>query len=158
MLFQPFDLPMRTTFGQCWLFFYQMTLHFFNIVLHIEDGIQRYFCIQNNIYWKKNFLFYFKVNILSPSILSLHDEGRETEKLLSISNLMQSFLPGDRSDLMDLITDISGISDAVEKARVLFFPLFNSSSLALNQENCFFNVVLVLFISHKKEYFPENFW
>ncbi|VDN55600.1 unnamed protein product [Dracunculus medinensis] len=57
------------------------------------------------------------VNILSPSILSLHDEGRETEKLLSISNLMQSFLPGDRSDLMDLITDISGISDAVEKAR-----------------------------------------
>lgn len=156
MLFQPFDLPMRTTFGQCWLFFYQMTLHFFNIILHIEDGIQRYFCIQNNIE-KKNSSFYFKVNILSPSILSLHDEGRETEKLLSISNLMQSFLPGDRSDLMDLITDISGISDAVEKARVLFFPLFNSSSLALNQENCFFNVVLVLFISHKKEYFPENF-
>uniref|UniRef100_A0A1I8A0Q6 Reverse transcriptase domain-containing protein n=1 Tax=Steinernema glaseri TaxID=37863 RepID=A0A1I8A0Q6_9BILA len=55
------------------------------------------------------------INILSPSILSLHNQGKGVENLTSVPKLMRGFRPEERDEWMNFIVEASGVSDAVEK-------------------------------------------
>uniref|UniRef100_A0A1I7VH31 Uncharacterized protein n=1 Tax=Loa loa TaxID=7209 RepID=A0A1I7VH31_LOALO len=58
------------------------------------------------------------VNLLSPSILSLHNEGDSMERKLSISGLLGAFKlmnEYDQNELLELITEASGLTDAIQQ-------------------------------------------
>ncbi|KAK0427202.1 hypothetical protein QR680_010110 [Steinernema hermaphroditum] len=55
------------------------------------------------------------INILSPSILSLHNQGKGVENLTSVPKLMHGFRAEERDQWMNFIIEASGVSDAVEK-------------------------------------------
>lgn len=55
------------------------------------------------------------INLLSPSMLSLHDEGTGIEKALSIPNLMNTMNNTDYKEWLKLIMDASGVSDTISK-------------------------------------------
>uniref|UniRef100_A0A915PPR2 Uncharacterized protein n=1 Tax=Setaria digitata TaxID=48799 RepID=A0A915PPR2_9BILA len=58
------------------------------------------------------------MNILSPSILSLHDEGGIMERKLSMSRILEAFklMNGqDQNELLGLISEASGLSDTVQQ-------------------------------------------
>uniref|UniRef100_A0A7E4VJ09 Uncharacterized protein n=1 Tax=Panagrellus redivivus TaxID=6233 RepID=A0A7E4VJ09_PANRE len=57
------------------------------------------------------------VNMLSPSILSLHDRGRGLEKTLSLPNLMKGFTGADQQAWLDLIFEASGVDENIQKAK-----------------------------------------
>ncbi|VDD93777.1 unnamed protein product, partial [Enterobius vermicularis] len=62
------------------------------------------------------------INLLSPSLFSLHDEGREEEKNFSIPHLLKNsklLQKQDHQELIDLIAEATGITDAVEDAENL---------------------------------------
>uniref|UniRef100_A0A0R3RL86 SERPIN domain-containing protein n=1 Tax=Elaeophora elaphi TaxID=1147741 RepID=A0A0R3RL86_9BILA len=57
-------------------------------------------------------------NLLSPSILSLHDEGESMERKLSVSRLLGAFKlinEQDRNELLELISEASGLTDTVQQ-------------------------------------------
>uniref|UniRef100_A0A0N5AFP1 HTH Mu-type domain-containing protein n=1 Tax=Syphacia muris TaxID=451379 RepID=A0A0N5AFP1_9BILA len=59
------------------------------------------------------------VNLLSPSLFSLHDSGSSVEKKFSVPKLLESIKllkSQDREEIVDLIAEATGVSDAVEKA------------------------------------------
>ncbi|VDM47363.1 unnamed protein product [Toxocara canis] len=56
------------------------------------------------------------VNLLSPSLLSLHDKGKGLEALLSVPNAIKAIDSSDYRQWMDLIIEASGVPDAIEKA------------------------------------------
>uniref|UniRef100_A0A8R1HXW7 Uncharacterized protein n=1 Tax=Caenorhabditis japonica TaxID=281687 RepID=A0A8R1HXW7_CAEJA len=60
------------------------------------------------------------VNILSPSLFSLHDEGTQEEKSLSLPKIFDNTITqhdgAEKDSFMDLITEISGVADAVDDA------------------------------------------
>lgn len=66
-------------------------------------------------------IFFFQVNLFSPSILSLHNEGHGFERNLSIPILLKAFQlvnDEDQNELLELIIETSGLSDAVQKVHV----------------------------------------
>ncbi|CAI2297706.1 unnamed protein product [Caenorhabditis sp. 36 PRJEB53466] len=63
------------------------------------------------------------INVLSPSLFSLHDEGSPDEQKLSIPSLFgekivgkQGGLGGEKDSFMDLLTEITGVADTVDDA------------------------------------------
>ncbi|VDD90184.1 unnamed protein product [Enterobius vermicularis] len=57
------------------------------------------------------------INVLSPSLLSLHNEGEGAEKAFSISNLLKAtkmLQKQDQEEMLDLIAEASGVSDIVD--------------------------------------------
>ncbi|EPB69947.1 hypothetical protein ANCCEY_10973 [Ancylostoma ceylanicum] len=62
-----------------------------------------------------------EVNLLSPSLFSLHGKGRGIEKMTSLTTLLNStgvLKERDQQDWMDFIIETSGAADALEKAKV----------------------------------------
>ncbi|KJH47024.1 hypothetical protein DICVIV_06911 [Dictyocaulus viviparus] len=62
-----------------------------------------------------------EVNLLSPSLLSLHNDGKGIEQMTSLPSLLG--LSGlqnvrDQQDWMDFIIEASGASDAIEKVKI----------------------------------------
>ncbi|VDK83160.1 unnamed protein product [Litomosoides sigmodontis] len=58
------------------------------------------------------------VNLLSPSVLSLHDEGKNVESKLSMSGLLGTLKlinEQDRNELLELISEASGLTDTVQQ-------------------------------------------
>lgn len=65
-----------------------------------------------------------QINVLSPSLLSLHNEGEGAEKAFSISNLLKAtkmLQKQDQEEMLDLIAEASGVSDIVDDAKVVYF-------------------------------------
>ncbi|CAI4233032.1 unnamed protein product [Auanema sp. JU1783] len=56
------------------------------------------------------------VDVLSPSLFSLHNEGEGVEKLTSLSTLLGSLGSKDRDSVMDMITEVAGVGEALENA------------------------------------------
>ncbi|KAH7701870.1 CBN-MLT-10 protein, partial [Aphelenchoides avenae] len=54
------------------------------------------------------------VDLLSPSLFSLHNEGKGIENLTSIPNLVRAFGDKDRQQWMDLILEAAGVNDNAE--------------------------------------------
>ncbi|KIH63915.1 hypothetical protein ANCDUO_05780 [Ancylostoma duodenale] len=62
-----------------------------------------------------------EVNLLSPSLFSLHGKGRGIEKMTSLTTLLNStgvLKERDQQDWMDFIIETSGAADALDKAKV----------------------------------------
>uniref|UniRef100_A0A0M3I8W2 DNA-directed RNA polymerase n=1 Tax=Ascaris lumbricoides TaxID=6252 RepID=A0A0M3I8W2_ASCLU len=58
-----------------------------------------------------------EINLLSPSLFSLHNKGKGLEALLSFPNAMKAIDNPDYRQWMDLIIEASGVPGAVETAR-----------------------------------------
>ncbi|GMR62231.1 hypothetical protein PMAYCL1PPCAC_32426, partial [Pristionchus mayeri] len=58
-----------------------------------------------------------KVNLLSPSLFSLHDEGKGIERSTSLVNGMGLAKTKDHMAWLDLVMEASGITDAVENMK-----------------------------------------
>ncbi|VDN55594.1 unnamed protein product [Dracunculus medinensis] len=61
------------------------------------------------------------VNLLSPSLLNMHDKGNDAENLVSIPKLLKTLRSSkfkDHEDLLNLIFEASGISDHLKKAKI----------------------------------------
>ncbi|CAD6199638.1 unnamed protein product [Caenorhabditis auriculariae] len=56
------------------------------------------------------------INLLSPSLFSLHDEGQGLEKLLSLPQMLKSLDNRDQEAWLDFIVEASGVSDNLDKA------------------------------------------
>ncbi|VDK59469.1 unnamed protein product [Anisakis simplex] len=57
------------------------------------------------------------VSILSPSLFSLHNEGKGLEKALSIPNAIKALKESDQREWLNFIVEASGITDAVQEAK-----------------------------------------
>ncbi|VBB30621.1 unnamed protein product [Acanthocheilonema viteae] len=58
------------------------------------------------------------MNLLSPSVLSLHTEGKSIESKLSVPELLDAFKfmnEQDRNELLELIAEASGLTDAIQQ-------------------------------------------
>lgn len=63
----------------------------------------------------------FQMNLLSPSILSLHNDGGSMERKLSISELLGAFKlinEQDQNALLELISEASGLTEAIQQIHV----------------------------------------
>ncbi|KAE9554210.1 hypothetical protein FO519_002574 [Halicephalobus sp. NKZ332] len=56
------------------------------------------------------------LEVLSPSLFSLHPNGQGLEKDLSIPNLVKSFTAADQQEWLDLIFEASGVREALKEA------------------------------------------
>ncbi|ULT91736.1 hypothetical protein L3Y34_009415 [Caenorhabditis briggsae] len=57
-----------------------------------------------------------EIDILSPSLFSLHHDGSEIEKEVSLQNLLGSLTANkDTSDLLDFIIEATGVDEAMER-------------------------------------------
>ncbi|PAV90359.1 hypothetical protein WR25_22089 [Diploscapter pachys] len=57
------------------------------------------------------------ISLFSPSILSLHEDGDELEKKLSLNRAMQLFEETGQEHWLNFVIEASGVSDAVEMIR-----------------------------------------
>ncbi|KAI1707793.1 moulting cycle domain-containing protein [Ditylenchus destructor] len=55
------------------------------------------------------------VNLMSPSLFSLHNKGKDIEDLTSLPNLMKNFTREDQEKWLDLIMEASGVVEQTEK-------------------------------------------
>ncbi|KAI1701421.1 moulting cycle domain-containing protein [Ditylenchus destructor] len=55
------------------------------------------------------------VNLMSPSLFSLHNKGKDIEDLTSLPNLMKNFTREDQEKWLDLIMEASGVVEQAEK-------------------------------------------
>ncbi|MFH4976358.1 hypothetical protein AB6A40_003067 [Gnathostoma spinigerum] len=58
-----------------------------------------------------------QINLLSPSLLSLHNDGKGIERKFSIPNAIKMLHDRDQEQLMDFIIEASGVNDAVDRMR-----------------------------------------
>ncbi|ETN84772.1 hypothetical protein NECAME_17014 [Necator americanus] len=61
-----------------------------------------------------------KINVLSPSLFSLHDKGNGIEKMTSLTTLLNStgvLKERDQQEWMDFIIETSGAADAFDEAK-----------------------------------------
>ncbi|KAI1701836.1 moulting cycle domain-containing protein [Ditylenchus destructor] len=56
-----------------------------------------------------------QVNLISPSLFSLHNKGKDIEDLTSLPNLMKNFTREDQEKWLDLIMEASGVVEQAEK-------------------------------------------
>ncbi|PAV87692.1 hypothetical protein WR25_03731 [Diploscapter pachys] len=56
-----------------------------------------------------------KVNLLSPSLFSLHDDGEGIEKELSLPHILNQLKIKDQEAWLDFIVEASGVTDAADK-------------------------------------------
>ena len=59
-----------------------------------------------------------QISLFSPSVLSLHDDGDELEKKLSLHRAMKLFEETGQEHWLNFVIEASGVSDAVEMIRV----------------------------------------
>ena len=59
-----------------------------------------------------------QISLFSPSGLSLHEDGDELEKKLSLHRAMQLFEETGQEHWLNFVIEASGVSDAVEMIRV----------------------------------------
>uniref|UniRef100_A0A0N4U3B2 PABC domain-containing protein n=1 Tax=Dracunculus medinensis TaxID=318479 RepID=A0A0N4U3B2_DRAME len=60
------------------------------------------------------------INLLSPSLLNMHDKGNDIENSVSVPKLLESLRSSklkDHEDLMNLIFEVSGVSEHLKKAK-----------------------------------------
>ncbi|CAJ0959882.1 unnamed protein product, partial [Mesorhabditis belari] len=57
------------------------------------------------------------VNLFSPSLFSMHEDGSKTENLFSLPHLLKRLTKKEQDAWMDFIVEASGVGDAVESAR-----------------------------------------
>ncbi|KAE9547689.1 hypothetical protein FO519_009097, partial [Halicephalobus sp. NKZ332] len=55
------------------------------------------------------------IDIISPSLFSLHSEGKGIENLTSLPNLVKSFNGADQQQWLDLIIEAAGVDEQAEK-------------------------------------------
>ena len=55
------------------------------------------------------------IDIVSPSLFSLHSEGKGIENLTSLPNLVKAFNGADQQQWLDLIVEAAGVGDQAEK-------------------------------------------
>ncbi|KHJ84854.1 hypothetical protein OESDEN_15427 [Oesophagostomum dentatum] len=76
-----------------------------------------------------------EVNLLSPSLFSLHSNGSGIEKMTSLTNLLNStglLKERDQQDWLDFIIETSGAGEAIEEAKLVYgssSPYNNSAAL-----------------------------
>lgn len=58
-----------------------------------------------------------QLSLLSPSLFSLHNEGRGLEKTFSIPNLANSLNSSDYKEWLNFIVEASGVSDSVDEMK-----------------------------------------
>ncbi|CAO4362915.1 unnamed protein product [Caenorhabditis nigoni] len=58
----------------------------------------------------------FHVNILSPSLFSLHDEGSPDEQKTSLVKILGDQKGLDKDSFMDMLTELTGVADTVDEA------------------------------------------
>lgn len=63
------------------------------------------------------------MEILSPSLFSLHDKGKGIEQLTSLPNLMKDLSRQDQQKWLDLILEAAGVVDEVDKLETVSFSL-----------------------------------
>uniref|UniRef100_A0AC34FLW7 Uncharacterized protein n=1 Tax=Panagrolaimus sp. ES5 TaxID=591445 RepID=A0AC34FLW7_9BILA len=56
------------------------------------------------------------IDVLSPSLLSLHGNGKGFERALSLPNLVKGFTTADQQQWLDLIFEASGVEETLQKA------------------------------------------
>lgn len=59
---------------------------------------------------------FFQIDVLSPSLLSLHNNGKGLERELSLPNLVKGFTTADQQQWLDLIFETSGVEDVIKQA------------------------------------------
>ncbi|CAL2043982.1 unnamed protein product [Caenorhabditis brenneri] len=57
------------------------------------------------------------VNVLSPSIFALHENGTELDQMLSLSKAMRFLSDNGHEEWMNFVLEASGVTEAVEKMR-----------------------------------------
>uniref|UniRef100_A0A7E4USQ1 Uncharacterized protein n=1 Tax=Panagrellus redivivus TaxID=6233 RepID=A0A7E4USQ1_PANRE len=62
------------------------------------------------------------INMLSPSIFSLHDTGKGLEKELSLPQLLKGFAGADQQAWLDLIFEASGVDETIKEAKKALTP------------------------------------
>ncbi|KAF1754035.1 hypothetical protein GCK72_020593 [Caenorhabditis remanei] len=68
-----------------------------------------------------------EIDILSPSLFSLHHDGSEIEKEVSLQNLLGSLTAHkDTSDLLDFIIEATGVDEAMERVETKIEESFHS--------------------------------
>ncbi|EGT32367.1 CBN-MLTN-2 protein [Caenorhabditis brenneri] len=72
----------------------------------------RFFAIAPEEHKKEN----DTINVLSPSLFSLHDEGSADEQKTSLIRLLGNSQGVDKDSFMDLLTELTGVADTVEEA------------------------------------------
>ncbi|PIO56383.1 hypothetical protein TELCIR_22218 [Teladorsagia circumcincta] len=58
--------------------------------------------------------FVFQFNLLSPSLFSIHEEGSDVEKTMSIPNLVKALPNKDQEAWLDFIVEAAGVTDAID--------------------------------------------
>ncbi|EPB69948.1 hypothetical protein ANCCEY_10974 [Ancylostoma ceylanicum] len=58
----------------------------------------------------------YSFNLLSPSLFSLHQDGGELEKVMSLPHILKQLPNKDQEAWMDFIVETAGVTDAVDKA------------------------------------------
>lgn len=61
---------------------------------------------------------YLQINVLSPSLFSLHYKGKGIERETSIPHLLKTMANDDYVDWLDFIADASGVTNAIERIEV----------------------------------------
>ncbi|KJH47026.1 hypothetical protein DICVIV_06913 [Dictyocaulus viviparus] len=74
------------------------------------------------------------LNILSPSLFSLHEDGTEEEKSMSLPNLLKELPNSDQEAWLDFITEAAGVSDTVDKAEKEYKKLAEKDMMSFDEE------------------------
>lgn len=61
------------------------------------------------------------MDFLSPSLFSLHNEGKGIENLTSLPNLIRGLSSKDQQEWLNLIIEAAGVEDQIEKIDKVFF-------------------------------------
>lgn len=57
----------------------------------------------------------FQINLLSPSLFSLHNQGEGIENLTSLSTILSAMPLREQQIWLDLVMEASGVNDQKEK-------------------------------------------
>ncbi|CEF60082.1 Moulting cycle MLT-10-like protein family-containing protein [Strongyloides ratti] len=78
------------------------------------------------------------VNLLSPSLFSLHGEGKNEEQLFSLKKLLGILTPNDQDAWLDFIVEAAGVSDSIEKKEKLLKERRKNEMIGMHGEKLYF--------------------
>lgn len=64
------------------------------------------------------------MEFLSPSLFSLHNEGKGIENLTSLPNLIRGLPTKDQQEWLNLIIEAAGVEDEIDKIDEVFYIYF----------------------------------